>query len=166
MVRNQRFIKTSAVFALIGFLLGIFALGFALGDDLVIAPNFQLPLLNDGWVSLSDYKDKQPILLMFWTTRCPLCRSDLVLLKSEYPRMLKDNLAFLAINIAESEYRVKGFAQHYDLNFPIALDKFGSAAEDYEVGGLPTYALVDKKGNLVFYGNSFPVNEYQSLLNE
>lgn len=132
----------------------------------VPAPDFKLPDLKGNSVALSSYKGKQPLLLFFWTTRCPLCVKALKVLKQKQPDLSAAGLEVLCLDIGESEDRVTRFMQKNSLTCRVLLDTDAGVAYSYEVIGVPTYILVDKQGNIVFTDFSFPFDDYKELLSE
>jgi len=133
-------------------------------QGLNLAPDFKLLDLGQNAHTLSDYKNKQPVILFFWTTWCPFCRSELKLLNQKYPELLKDGLELLAINVGERAYKVDNFVKSYKLTCKILLDENTTVADAYDVLGVPTYVLVGKKGNIVFIGHTFPKDNYKDLI--
>lgn len=130
------------------------------------APDFKLEDLNQRTFTLSSYKDRQPVLLFFWTTWCPYCRSELKLLNDLYPQLLKEGWELFAINVAESVYRVENFVRNYALGFKVLLDRYGSVMDSYGLFGVPTYVLVDEDGYIVFTDYYFPQTRYKELLSK
>ena len=55
------------------------------------APAFTLPEVDAGQVNIASYAGR-PVLLVFWTTSCPICQRELPML-----------------NRMEPEFRTKGF---------------------------------------------------------
>lgn len=129
-----------------------------------LAPDFMLKDLNRDTFILSSYKDKQPVLLFFWTTWCPSCRSELKTLNDLYPELIKEGWELFAIDVAESAYRVENFVKNYALNFKVLLDKDAAVMDSYDLFGVPTYVLVDKEGYIVFKDNYFPRQDYRRLI--
>lgn len=122
-----------------------------------IAPDFQLPDLQQQALTLSAYRDKQPVFLFFWTTWCPFCRQGLKELSERYPELSEKGWQVLAVNIGEPQDKVKRFIDNYALQFKVLLDENLSAAEAYDVLGVPTYVLIDKNGLVIFKNNYFPL---------
>ncbi len=127
------------------------------------APDFQLQDLNQKTFTLSSYKGKQPVVLFFWTTRCPFCVSELRTLRDMYPEMVKKGWELLAIDVGEYAYRADRYAKKYALNFKVLLDIDANVARDYDILGVPTYVFVDKKGCIAFKDNYFSEEKYQEL---
>jgi len=131
--------------------------------ELKMAPDFQLADLNDKTVSLSDYKDKQAVVLFFWTTWCPYCRTELRKLDAESANLAKNSIALLAINVGEPKYKVEDFVKSHNLNFTVLLDRESAVAEIYELLGVPVYFVVNNSGRIVSMGSRFPGDILQEL---
>lgn len=131
-----------------------------------LAPDFSLQDLGRNTFNLSSYRDKQPVILFFWTTWCPFCRRELKMLKDIYPQLQKDGSELLAISVGEPVYKVDNFVRGYALNFKVLLDKDIAVADAYDILGVPTYVLIDKKGRIVFRANYFPKEKYKELIYE
>ncbi|HLD83043.1 MAG TPA: redoxin domain-containing protein [Candidatus Omnitrophota bacterium] len=131
-----------------------------------LAPDFQLLDTRQDRISLKDYRGKQPVLLFFWTTLCPLCEEELRILNDSYPSLVSDGLEVLAIDVAERPSKVEEFIKAFHLTYRVLLDMDTSVAVAYRVFGVPTYVLIDKEGSIVFQDNYFPQNEYKKLIQE
>lgn len=129
-----------------------------------IAMDFKLQDLNQDTFSLSSYKDKQPVILFFWTTWCPFCQIELNRLKDMYPQLQKEGWELFAVNVGESASKVDNFVKNYALNFKVLLDKDMAVAYSYGILGVPTYFLVDKNGYIVFKEHYFPRERYKELV--
>lgn len=128
------------------------------------AMDFKLQDLNQNTFTLSNYKDKQPLILFFWRISCPLCRKELRTLKDMYPQLQKEGWELFAINVGESASAVDNFVKNYALNFKVLLDKDMAVAYAYGILGVPTYFLVDKNGYIVFKEHYFPRERYKELI--
>jgi len=128
--------------------------------------DFSLQDTQDNTVSLSDYKDKHAVLLVFWTTWCPFCRKELVSLKNRYPELKKDGVELLAVNVGEGVEKVERFIKPYNFPFPILLDQETSVSRAFGIMGVPSYILIDKKSEIVFQDNSFPEQAYKDLISK
>lgn len=108
------------------------------------APDFTLTSLDGKRVTLSDYRGKI-VLLNFWATWCPPCRSempDIQAVADEY----SSDLVVLAIDNAESKDIVEPFVRELELKFVVLLDSTGALSQIYNVQGLPTTYLIDRAG--------------------
>lgn len=154
--------KLSALVLFFLFFLGVLSAQGAvkLGD---FALDFQLKDLEQNTVTLSSFKGKQPVFLFFWTTWCPYCVRGLKNLNDMYPELKEKGWEVLAINSGEPAEKVANFVKHYPLKFRILLDENITAAELYDVLGVPTYVLIDKNGIVVFKDNYFSAAKIKEL---
>lgn len=148
------------------FILFIFSISPGFCQDYGIAVDFNLKDLSGNEIKLSDFRDKQPLILFFWATWCPVCRKQIPLLNKMYPDFKKDGIEVLGIDVEESKEKVERFLKNYPLNIKVILDPDGKVASDYKIIGVPTYFLIDKKGNIVSQDNSFPQEKYKELLSK
>ena len=139
---------------------------YAWSQEKNLAPAFTLEDLNQNAFTLSSYKDKQPVMLFFWTTWCPFCREELKFLKEKYPDLVKEGLELAAINAGEVFSKVDNFTKIHNLPFRVLLDKDYAVAYDFGVMGVPTYVLIDRKGYVRFIDNYFPKEKYKSIISE
>ena len=130
-----------------------------------LAPDFELLDIHQDTVTLGDYKNKQPLILFFWTTWCPFCQKELSVLNDMYASLVQDDFEVLAINVGESTDTVNTFldSNSYNLMFRVLLDQDTKVATSYNLMGVPTYIVVNKKGEIVFQDNSFP-SAYKDLV--
>lgn len=133
------------------------------GTPLRPAPDFNLPDPNQKYYRLSDYKNKQPLILFFWTTWCPYCQKQMLALNDKFPALAKEGIAILAVNAGEPINTVKQFLKYYNPAYPVLLDEYAAVTGAYEVFGVPTYFLINKNGLIVFSGNDFP-GDYQEII--
>ncbi|MBN1912779.1 MAG: TlpA family protein disulfide reductase [Candidatus Omnitrophica bacterium] len=127
------------------------------------ADDFTLLDLEKNKVSLSDFKGK-PVILMFWTTSCPFCRSELKLLNSKIERFAKQGVELLTIDAGEPLYRAQNFMQRYGFSLRVLLDEDTQVAFDYGILGVPTYIFIDRNGKIVAERNSFSEKAYSQIL--
>jgi len=128
------------------------------------APDFKLQDLNYNTINLQEFKDKeQPVLIFFWTTWCPFCQREIRVLRDSYGSLVKAGVEVLAIDVGESYNKVTSLVGRYQLPFRVLLDKDSHTAETYSIRGVPTYILVNKRGEIVFWDNEFP-SGYKELL--
>lgn len=138
----------------------------AFAKELQPAPDFKLQDLDQKEYVLSANKDKNGVLMLFWTTWCPYCQDELKELNNIYPNFTKEGMEILGIDVEESANLVKNVVRSYGLKFRILLDTSGTVRKAYGVLGVPTYVLIDKSGNIVFKGNYFPKEKYRELISK
>ncbi len=130
------------------------AMGCSVGLDAVrgpeignLAPDFQLNNLNGQPVSLNDFRGK-PVLMNFWTSWCPPCRSEMPFIQDTFAdkKWADAGLVVLAIDIGESPSTVREFVENYGLTFPVLLDVARDVSLEYYVRGIPTTFFIDREG--------------------
>jgi len=145
-------------------LLGMAMLGGAGAPRrLEAAVDFQLRDLKGKSVSLSDFRGRKPVLLFFWATWCPYCRTQMGKINKMYQDIAQRGIVVLPVNVGEDSARAGRFMSRFPSVPTSLLDTDRSVAQSFGVGGIPTYLLIDKKGNVVFLGNYFPDVEYRQL---
>jgi len=110
-----------------------------------LAPDFQLQNLDGQTVSLGNLQGK-PVLINFWATWCPPCRSEMPYIQEIYEAWADKELVVLAINIGESSSKAEEFRQSYNLSFTVLLDTKQDVAQRYNITGIPTTFFIDKDG--------------------
>jgi peroxiredoxin len=128
------------------------------------AAEFTLKSLTGTTYQLSAYRDKQPVLLFFWTTWCPYCLTKLQLMNTEYAGLEKKGLALLAINAGERRTSVERLVRNYGIKYTVLLDESSAATDAFRIVGVPTFILIDTKGVIRFKGNDYPQAEIQEVL--
>ena len=108
------------------------------------APDFTLSDLDGNSVSLSDYAGT-PLLVNFWATWCPSCRSELPLIQ-QYQDQYAGDFVVLAVDGAETAEDVRSFAEAQGYTMMFLLDTDYAVAELYQVRGFPTSVFIDADG--------------------
>ena len=126
--------------------------------------DFTLSDLDGNKITLSEFKNKKSVVLYFWTTWCPFCLRELVKLNQIYPSLMADDIEVLAINVNESELKVRQFLKRNPTVLTVLLDSDVDVAKSYGVMGVPTFVIIDKRSQILFQGHYFPQNEYKRLL--
>jgi peroxiredoxin len=110
------------------------------------APNFSLPGVYGGRVELDSYHGR-PVLLVFWTTSCPICQRELPLLSRLEPSFRSQGVTLLPINL-DGESQAAEFLSSNSLNLTSLFDSDNKVARAYDVGGVPKFVLIDKDGKV------------------
>jgi peroxiredoxin len=128
------------------------------GSSSSSATDFTLRDLEGKTVRLSDFLNKDVILLDFWATWCVSCGAELPHLESLYRSHRDKGFVVLGIDIdgPETVAQVGSFARRYDLTFPVLLD------EETRVVGLynpkrvaPMTILIDRRGRIARVRNGY-----------
>ena len=139
-------------------------------QESIPAPDFVLENMDEEKVSLKELRGKV-VLINFWATWCPPCRREMPSMERLYQKINGDNFTVLAINQMEAEDLVFAFTGQLeiDLTFTILFDKDSSVSQAFNVKGLPTSYLIDKKGNIRYRaigGREFDHPEVEKLITD
>jgi peroxiredoxin len=124
-------------------------------------PNFAVPLLDGGTLRSADLQGR-PHLLIFWTTWCGVCKSEMPMYRALAERYASRGLAVVAISAdrdGDVPALVRAYRDAHALPFPIALDD-RSMTRRFRVEMFPHLVLVDAAGQIrhVHQGRSFERN--------
>jgi thiol-disulfide isomerase/thioredoxin len=86
-----------------------------------LAPDFSLKDLNEEEIKLSNFKDKEIVILVFWATRCPYCLKEIPALKKIDEEYKDKGVKILALNIKEGEDKLTSFVDKYDIPYTISI---------------------------------------------
>ncbi len=110
------------------------------------APDFELEDISGGWIRLSDQEDNV-VILCFWATWSESSRrlmADLEELAGKYGR----RVLFMTIALDLKQRTVDIYAEKNDIGLPVAMN--ADTDKDYQLQGVPTLYVIDKKGKVVF----------------
>jgi thiol-disulfide isomerase/thioredoxin len=112
-----------------------------------LAPDFNLPAYGGGVLSQRDLIGR-PVVINFWASWCPPCRSEMPAMQRVHEEYQDQGLVILGINAANQDQMADAidFAEQNGLTFPIIFDTGGRATLDYQVRSLPTTFFIDRKG--------------------
>jgi len=112
-----------------------------------VAPDFSLKTLDGKTVRLSEFRGKKVVLVNFWATWCPPCRSEMPTMQQIYTEYKAKGLEILAINIErDSKEEILEFMKELRLTFPVLLDPDMKVTRTYRLIGLPVSMLIDRQG--------------------
>jgi peroxiredoxin len=126
----------------------LFISSLSCGQSLKKAPDFSLQTSNGKTVVLSKLKGKA-VVVNFWATWCPPCRSEIPGFLKVYDKYRSKGLEIVGISLDEKGWKVvKPFVEKYKMTYPVVLDN-GEVAQKYgDIASIPTSFFVDKKGNI------------------
>ena len=109
------------------------------------APDFTLPDLERGKVSLKDFRGKL-LMLNFWASWCVPCREEMPAMERLYQRYKDRGFVILGVNIKDDKKSAISFVRELKITFPIGFDPNGEVGLLYGAWGLPATYLIDTKG--------------------
>ena len=111
------------------------------------APNFQLELLSDGAITLSEQRNKV-VVINFWSSTCPPCRTEARDLETAWQAYRDRDVLFIGANIQDSHEPARRFIDEFGVTYPNGLDEGGRISIDYGVVGIPVTFVVDGEGTV------------------
>jgi thiol-disulfide isomerase/thioredoxin len=110
------------------------------------APDFTLPARGGTNLSLSQYKG-QVVMINFWATWCGPCRQEMPLLDAMYKKYKGMGFTLIGVNVEPDSKAAEKFLQGMPVTFPVAFDAESRVSKLYNVQGMPSTVIVDRKGN-------------------
>lgn len=126
------------------------ALGGRLGAEEVDRPAlpFDLPTLDGGRVRLGGLRGRV-VVLLFWATWCPPCRTELPALRSLAGAMAGRPFELVAVSQDEEWDAVRELLGPRPPGYTVALDPGGALALSYGTEKLPEAYVVGRDGRVV-----------------
>ena len=117
------------------------------------APAATVVDLDGKSVDLGQYVGKQPVLLEFWATWCPLCKALEPSLKAAHARY-GGKVTFLAVGVGvnENPASIKRHLAAAPLPFPVLYDANGAAVRAYQAPTTSYVVVLDATGKVVYTG--------------
>ena len=124
------------------------------------ANDFILKNLKGQNISLSSFKNKV-VVIDFWATWCVPCRASFPAMQELVNNYKQDSsVVFLFIDVWEnkSPEKMQEMAQKLmtdgNYNFNVLLDTKDKVLDNFRVDAIPSKFIIDKKGEIVFMGES------------
>lgn len=117
-----------------------------------LAPDFAVTDMDGNSVSLSD-KFGKPIIVNFWASWCPPCKSEMPDFEEAF-KEYGNEITFMMVNMTggrETVESAKSFIEKSTYSFPVYFDTEYQAAMTYGVSSIPQTIFIDKDGNLTAY---------------
>jgi len=113
------------------------------------APDFTLVDLDGKKIGLKKYSGKV-IMINFWATWCPPCRREMPSMERVTQLFKGKDFGVISVNQMEDVEQVFTFVAALDTypSYPILLDKDSTVSRAFDVLGLPTTYIIDKKGKI------------------
>ena len=110
-------------------------------------PHFVVKTLDGERITNDSVKGKV-LLIEFWATWCPPCKSDQPIVEDLLKEFEKDGLIVLAVNMGEPPRKVKKYLQQSPRAAKIALAEDTTLAAICDANAYPLYTLVNRDGEI------------------
>ena len=129
------------------------------------APALTLPGPGGQAVTLAALKG-HPVLVDFWASWCPPCRTSIPALDTLYREFHARGLEVMAINVDERRKDADGFLAGHQYLMPVIFDAAGQSPRAAGVYGMPTSFLVDRAGMIRFVHRGYSDKVLESYRRE
>ena len=114
------------------------------------APNCTVFDAQGNEVKFSDFAGK-PVVLNFWASWCPPCKSEMPHFNKIYAEV-KDDVVFMMVDLVDGQRETQASGQAYidemGYEFPIYFDNEQDAGNAYGITSIPTTLFIDASGNI------------------
>ncbi len=112
------------------------------------APRFHAKTLEGEQFSNDSTKGKV-VLLQFWTTWCPYCKSEESLVNNITAEFSDKGLVVLAVDVGESKKVVQQYLKDHPRKCHVVMTGDTNLAAMYAATRYPIYVVVDREGKIV-----------------
>ncbi|TGY43833.1 TlpA family protein disulfide reductase [Clostridium sartagoforme] len=122
-------------------------------QELKEANDFEVYDEEGSRVKLSDYKGSKPVVINIWASWCGPCKAEMPYFEDAINKY-SDKVEFLMINLTDGQRETKEkalkFLKDNNLEMDILFDLDYSAANAYNIRGIPRTIFIDKVGNIIY----------------
>jgi thiol-disulfide isomerase/thioredoxin len=102
----------------------------------------------------------------FWASWCGPCKQSFPWMKAMHEKYGKDGLRVIAINVDKRKADADKFLSQFAAPFEIGFDPDGLTPAAYSVRAMPSSALVDRSGKVVWVHRGFRLEETAAMERE
>jgi peroxiredoxin len=128
------------------------------------APSFSLTSKGGSQVNLAQFKG-QVVMINFWASWCGPCRQEMPLLEDIYKKYNKLGFTLLGVNVEPDSKAADDWLKQTPVSFPILYDKDSTVSQMYDVSGMPSTVIIDRKGNLRMLHHGYKPGDENEYLN-
>jgi|SRR6266404_951525 len=116
-------------------------------------PAVTLESLTGDSVALSQWIGKEPVIVEFWATWCPICAALLPKMEAAQKK-LGDRAKFLVVAVAvnQSKNSVRRHLESHPMPFTFLWDGNGAAVRAFQAPSTSYIAVLDSSGKVVYTG--------------
>ena len=118
------------------------------------APGFILKDIAGKEISLESFIGK-PVLLNFWATWCHYCRKERTHLNELHGKYKDNGLIILSISTDRSLKKLKQYMKKTPADFIVLSDSEGRVSSSYNIMGLPSSLLINRRGIIKYKFTGF-----------
>jgi len=125
------------------------------GDEIF---DFKVKTIDGVEIMSADFKQKNPVMLVFWATWCPVCKEEIPKLKDIYETFHPRGMEILAINVGvnDSIGKVTRYVEKYKIMYPVIFEEGRRLTKKFNVLGTPTILIIDSRGVVQYRSAKIP----------
>lgn len=112
-----------------------------------VAPDFSLPELTGGQLTLSAYRGKV-VILDFWATWCDPCREEIPHFVDLQKQYANQGLQIIGVSMDDGPEPVRDFYEHFRMNYPVVMGNAKIGELYGGILGLPIAYVIGRDGRI------------------
>lgn len=122
-------------------------------SDKKTAMDFTVYNSDNEEVKLSDFNGEKPVVVNFWASWCPPCKSEMPYFQEATDKYSRDDIEILMVNLTDGMRETRAIATEYltenSYNMNVLFDDDFNAANTYNISAVPRTIFIDKEGNII-----------------
>ena len=119
-------------------------------------PDFSAVDLDGANVTLSEFRNREVVVLDFWASWCQPCLRSMPSLEALNDEFEHRGAEFLAVNVGESSELVRQFVEDTEFSVRVVVDENEDISGAYGMRGIPQLVIVDRDGTIAHIEVGFP----------
>lgn len=112
--------------------------------------------LDGANVTLSEFRNREVVVLDFWATWCQPCIQSMPSLQALNDEYDERGAEFLAMNVGEDALQVHDFLQDMEFTIRVVMDEEEAISSAYGVRGIPQLVIVGRDGRVEHIEVGYP----------
>jgi thiol-disulfide isomerase/thioredoxin len=129
------------------------------------APKFELQSMAGKAVNLDQFKG-QVVMINFWASWCGPCRTEMPILEKLHAKYKPMGFTMVGINVEPDSKLAVDWLKATPVTFPILFDTRSEVSKLYQVAGMPSTVIVDRKGNLRWLHRGYKAGDENAYLDQ
>jgi len=129
------------------------------------APQFQLQSMAGSTVNLAQFKG-QVVMINFWASWCGPCRQEMPILEKLYGKYKPMGFTMIAVNVEPDSKLAVNWLKDTPVTFPVLFDTRSEVSKLYQVAGMPSTVIIDRKGNLRWLHRGYKSGDENEYLDQ
>jgi cytochrome c biogenesis protein CcmG/thiol:disulfide interchange protein DsbE len=88
-------------------------------------------------------------VINFWATWCPPCQEEMPEMEA-FATHNREKVDFYAVNLKESQDKIRDFMNKNKYTMPVLLDKEGEIGAKFQISAIPTTVIINKHGMIKY----------------